>query len=210
MPSRREIAKMLAVFAELYPRPITEQTAGVYEMALSDLTDDQIQYATAQLVRTATFFPKPAEIREAVGANVQPAPDTAGILNRIRGLVTYHNGREYMPSVERVSEALGDAIAQAYGYVGPSRMEGVVFGGSGTGVDIAAREFATALAEAQDAGQCVALPPMRDTKQLSNANQSLFVDSRPNGVSSHIAALLETVTQASGRLRSTAIDSANV
>lgn len=191
MPSRREIAKMLAVFAELYPRPITEQTAGVYEMALSDLTDEQVQIATATLVRTATFFPKPAEIRKAVGANTQPPPDVAGILNRICGLVTYHNGHEYMPSVERVREMCGDAIAQAYGYVGPNRMEGVVFGGIGTGVDIATREFAEALAEAQDAGHSVALPPIQDTKRLSNASQSVFVDGRPQHIGNHIAALLD-------------------
>jgi len=191
MPSPREVAKMLAVFAELFPRPITEQTAKVYEMALSDLTDDQLQYATAKLVRDCTFFPKPVEIREAVGANAKPLPDVAGIVNRLRGLVTYHNGYEHMPSVERVREHCGDAIAQAYGFVGPNRMEGVVFDGSGTGVNIAAREFAEQLADAQESGLPVALPPMQPVKQLISASQSVFIDGQPQRI--NVAGLLAAI-----------------
>jgi hypothetical protein len=190
MPNPREVAKMLAVFAELFPRPITEQTAKVYEMALSDLTDEQLQYATAKLVRDCTFFPKPVEIREAVGANAKPLPDVRGICDRIRGLVTYHNGYEHMPSVERVREHCGDAIAQAYGLVGPARMEGVVFGGSGTGADIAAREFAAQLEAAQDAGLSVALPPMQAMKLLGHANQTASRSNQPTRIGASIAGLL--------------------
>ncbi len=191
MASEAKVQWALSVLSVLSPeRQMTREQVAAYAMALGDMTDEQLDYAVKRAVRECRFYPKPAELRDFAGVNVKPKPDVSGTLDRIRALVTYHRG-DQMPSVERVRESLGDAIANAYGYVGPQRLESVVLGGSGVGADIAGREFATALADAQESGQDVSLPPFREMKQLSNASQSVFIDGQPTRIGQHIAGLLK-------------------
>lgn len=169
MATREAVVKTLAVFGSLFPRDISPELVSIYHAALEDVGDDGLRAAMAQCVRTAKFFPTPAEIRDAVGANNRSAlPDVSGICERIRGLCSYHpQAGDTLPSVERVRQVLGDAIADAYGYVGPARLEGVIFRGSGTGVDIARREFADLLAAAQKDGQHIAIPAPNATPLLN-------------------------------------------
>jgi hypothetical protein len=169
MATREAVVKTLAVFGSLFPRDITPELVTIYHAALEDVTDPELTVAMAKCVKTAKFFPQPAELRDAVGANERSAlPDVAGICERIRGLVTHSAGYgESMPSVERVRQVLGDAIADAYGFVGPQRLEGVIFRGSGTGVDIARREFSDHLYAAQKDGQNIALPAPHATPLLN-------------------------------------------
>lgn len=195
MASDGKVQWALSVLSVLSPeRQMTREQVAAYAMALGDMTDEQLDYAVKRAVRECRFYPKPAELRDFAGVNAKPKPDVSGALDRIRALVTYYNG-EQMPSVERVRDALGDVIANAYGYVGPQRLEAVVLGGSGVGVDIAAREFATALSDAQASGQDIALPPLTAMPQLSNASQSLFLDGQPQRIGTHIAGLLPFVSK---------------
>lgn len=197
MASEQKIQWALSVLSVLSPeRQMTREQVAAYAMALGDMTDEQLDYAVKRAVRECKFYPKPAELRDLAGVNSKPKPDVTGILARIKALTTYHpNTGDTLPSVERVREELGDAIANAYGYIGPRRLEAVVFEGVGVGADIAGREFATALEDAQDAGQVVALPPMREMRRLSNANQSVFVDgAEPQRLAQHIGGLLKSVT----------------
>lgn len=192
MATGEAIASVLHGFGITFRTPITKELAQTWIRALADVPDDLLQVAANRVVLECEFFPTPAKVRNLAGMNATQKPDVTGILNRIRGLTTYHpNIGDQMPSVERVRAELGDAIANAYGYIGPRRLEAVVFDGVGTGADIAAREFATALDDAQDAGQSVALPPMRQTKQIGTASQSVFYDNaRPTRIGQHIAGLL--------------------
>lgn len=195
MASDGKVQWALSVLSVLSPeRQMTREQVAAYAMALGDMTDEQLDYAVKRAVRECKFYPKPAELRDFAGVNAKPKPDVTGIISRIRGLVTFFNGAEHMPSVELVRDQLGDAIANAYGFVGPRRLESVVFDGVGVGADIAAREFASALEGAQEAGQSVALPPLTEMKRLSNASQSLFIDGPPQRIGQHIAGLLREVT----------------
>lgn len=176
MASKQAIGAAMLGLAANYNRDIAPELVGIWMKALHDVTDEQLDVSVQRIVAESKFFPTVAEVREKAGANAQPLPDTDGILRRIRGLVTFDaRYGESMPSVERVRDALGDAIADAYGFVGPRRLEAVVFGGSSVGVDIAAREFGSALQAAQKSGQVIALPSGAEVKQLSNREQSVFL-----------------------------------
>lgn len=176
MATREAVVKTLAVFGALFPRDISPELVSIYHAALSDVSDDDLKLAMGKCVQTARFFPQPAELRDKVGANVKALPDMSAIHARLRSLVFVTGRSEDLPSVEKVRAHCGDAIASAYGLVGPKRLEGFVFDGTGVGTDIAVREFAKAIADAQESGQDIALPPLPQVKQLGNASQSLFVD----------------------------------
>lgn len=181
MATREAVAKTLAVFGALFPRDITPELVSIYHAALSDVSDDALRVAMGKCVQTARFFPQPAEIRDTVGANAKPLPDVDGIVERLKGMCDYHP--QYgttMPRVERVRAELGDAIADAYGFVGPKRLEAVVFGGEGTGADIAAREFAEHLLDAQQAGAEVRMLQPVGRPMLSAPSVTLY-DARPAG-----------------------------
>lgn len=172
--------KMLAVNFRHSPDP---QLPDLWLAAFADLTDEQMQKATVAIVSTDDFFPTVKRVRDVLGLNHKPKPDVAGTFARLRALTTYHpNTGDTMPSVERVREELGDAIADAYGFVGPKRLEAAVFDGTGTGADIAAREFAEQLEAAQDAGLSVALPPMHAMKLLGHANQTASRSDQPQRI----------------------------
>ena len=182
MATKPAIAAALKGLAANYNRQPDPALTDIWWLALQDVPDDRLSAAVGRIVARSRFFPTVAEVRDALGLNVQPLPDVTGICERLRGMCDYHpNHGTMLPSVERVRRELGEAIADAYGYIGPNRLEAVVFGGGGVGADIAGREFATALSTAQEAGQVVALPPVRETPRLSNASQSVFIDGVPDG-----------------------------
>ena len=191
MASKQTIAKCVAILGTAFPKDIPVGLLDVWTLALADVADADLERATLTAIQTSEFFPSIKAIRDAAGVNAKSLPGTAGILTRLRGMMGFH---EEMPSVERVREELGDAIANAYGFVGPKRLEAVVLDGEGVGADIASREFATALRNAQESGQSVTLPPLSEVKRLSNARQSLFIDGEPpKRIGQHIAGLLPQV-----------------
>ncbi len=181
MASNTAVAACLAVLKHLpSDSPVTAETVAFYALGLRDLSDDALERATARAAASCTFRPQPAELIKLSGH--QPSlPDVDGIVSRLRGMCDYHP--QYgtkMPSVERVRNELGDAIADAYGFVGPKRLEAVVFGGDGTGAEIAAREFAELLRDAQRDGADVQLLPPVARPMLAAPSVTLY-DERPTG-----------------------------
>ncbi len=170
MASKPAIATALKGLSANYNRELDPDLPAIWHLALSEVTDDQLNAAVARLVGRSKFFPTIADVRDALGLNDMPLPDVREILDRIRGLMTYHERTgEQMPTVERVRRALGDAIADAYGFVGPHRLEAAVFGANLTGADIAWREFATELKYAQSNGRSLTLPPLAEMYRLAYA-----------------------------------------
>ena len=60
------LAAAMVIFATVYRESITPQLSEIYLKALGDLTVKDFKDAVNHLVKTSKYFPKPAEIREAV------------------------------------------------------------------------------------------------------------------------------------------------
>lgn len=70
-----ETAQCVALLKGAYPRQdVSEETARVYEMFLSDLPFAEGRAAVVEIVATSRFFPAIAEIREVVAETVSGAP----------------------------------------------------------------------------------------------------------------------------------------
>lgn len=66
MVDRREIIKILAFLAALYPRfELTEASIDAYSLILADIPADLLEAAAKDLGSRATFFPAAAELRRA-------------------------------------------------------------------------------------------------------------------------------------------------
>ena len=160
MATKQAVATALKGLAANYGTPLDPALPDIWMLGLQDVEDAALMRAVGNLVATDEFFPKLARVRNVLGVNRKSPPNVTDICERIRGLCDYHP--QYgttLPSVERVRIELGDAVADAYGYIGPKRLEAVVFQGAGVGADIAGREFADALSEAQNAGADLTLLP---------------------------------------------------
>lgn len=169
MATPNAVGKCLALFGSIFPRDISPELTQVWIDAFSDVTDEQLGAVTRTAIKTAKYFPVPAELRDMLGANHRALPDVAGIRDRLRHMAAQNDDR--MPSVERVRLVLGPAIASAYSFIGPHRLEGFVFDGYGVGTDIATREFGDALSAEQDHGADLTLPSVADTLRLNAAPQ---------------------------------------
>lgn len=64
---RSAFAQLCAMLAETFGEVISPVRAAAYWEALADLPFDRVRQGALRCLRTCTFFPKPAEIRDAVG-----------------------------------------------------------------------------------------------------------------------------------------------
>ena len=74
---RPDFAKMLIVLASVFDCEIDTTRQEAYFSALSDLEWDDVRQAGAVLMRTARFFPKPAEFRETITGTDQGRAELA-------------------------------------------------------------------------------------------------------------------------------------
>jgi hypothetical protein len=149
MATHEALAKAMAVLGATLPtREVTPEMVTGYDLALEDMTDAQLSVAVKRAVAECRFFPAPAELRDFAGmpkASDEPTPDVEGLLKNIWGHADYDP--QYgtnPPRVEKVRDVFGDAVAEAYGYVGPGRL----FSSNETTWTIARRDFAEALRSA--------------------------------------------------------------
>lgn len=68
MASNETIAKVVALLCEAFGRKPTPATFEVFAVALSDLSDQQVDAAGGIAARRCKFMPTPAELREFAGA----------------------------------------------------------------------------------------------------------------------------------------------
>jgi len=81
MASEETIARMFDGFVQVWPRDgdrVSPETIQIYHRCLADIPDDLLQAAVVKVVSEATFWPKPAEIRAAALALVEPEDLSAG------------------------------------------------------------------------------------------------------------------------------------
>lgn len=149
MASPKAVATMLAMFHESYPtRPLTAKTGRVWEALMRDVDDDLLLQAARVVANQPgrTFFPTPGELRACLATFQPPMPDSEDLLRRISALGTHNPNTGWIyPRVERVREAFGAAVAQAYGLIGPR----LLYSDHPNTQDIARRDFREALAEAE-------------------------------------------------------------
>jgi hypothetical protein len=62
--SAKVLAKNLALLAEAYKEPLTEEALTVWTIALGDLGPDQLARGFKWAVQESKFWPRPAEVRE--------------------------------------------------------------------------------------------------------------------------------------------------
>jgi len=147
----------LTILSRAFAGVVDAARADLYTAALDDVSDEQLEAATVRLVRTHSgeFIPNPATIRNACGANHVPAQDVDAVLKGIERLGSYNPNTGWnAPRVSLVREEMGDAVAEAYGAAGGSR----VFADNETTREIAARDFGKALVLAESEVGRTALP----------------------------------------------------
>lgn len=171
MASKKAIASVLNGLAANYSKALDPALPEIWFLAFGDVSDDQLNAAVGKVVASEEYFPTVAKMRNAMGLNKKALPDVAGIRERLRHMAAQNDDR--MPSVERVKLVLGEAIGNAYGFIGPNRLEGFVFDGFGVGTDIATREFADLLAAEQDNGADLTLLPVAEVLRLNAAPAQL-------------------------------------
>ena len=142
MASSKAIAATLALLHELFPtREITTNTAEAWSMMFDDWTDEDLMACTRIAAKQPgrKFFPTPPEIMDCRPAAVV---DSGKILRQISALGAYNPNGWVYPSIERVRETMGGAVAEAYAVAGAERC----FADDGTVTqDIACRTFAAEL-----------------------------------------------------------------
>ena len=74
---RPRFAELVAGLCVVFDREPSEPLIEIYWRALADLEMDRLDVACAALIQTSRFFPKPAEIRDAVMGSVQERTDKA-------------------------------------------------------------------------------------------------------------------------------------
>jgi len=81
-----EFAKALTALAECFGEPLSVARIEAYFSALDDLPLANVQEALAGAMRTKTFFPKPAELRDLAGCHGPDVGEAYAELNRaLRG-----------------------------------------------------------------------------------------------------------------------------
>ena len=173
MATARGVEAALKLLATNFAGEVTVEKVKVWGAALGDVTDEQLGAAIPHIIKTHTgdFIPPVGVIREACGANDHAAIDTANVIRSIErlGAPQFVDGFSeqtgwVMPRVERVREALGDAVANAYGAVGGGAR---LFCDDETGRTIAERDFMLALRSETAAEERRALPSERKPQRIA-------------------------------------------
>jgi hypothetical protein len=113
---RERFGIALTGLAEIFNEPVSTPRMNAYFSALSDLSIDRVEAAVAQLMRTAKFFPKPIEIREALQGSTRDQAETAW--RTFLKLVIEEN---YYPSLQVQDGTLAFAIEQFGGWIEANR-----------------------------------------------------------------------------------------
>lgn len=74
---RGAFAELLLGIGETYGEPVSDARMEIYFRALDDLSLNRVREAANHHVRSSRFFPKPAELREAVDGSFEDAAEIA-------------------------------------------------------------------------------------------------------------------------------------
>lgn len=104
------VAKSLGIAAEVFNEALSDLRVEAYLEALADLDGPVLVAAIREAVRTKTFFPKPAELREIACGKPEDRADLAWVrLQRAFGVVGYYGQPDFSddPALELAVKALG-------------------------------------------------------------------------------------------------------
>lgn len=107
---RGPFAQLMLGIGETYGEPVSDTRMEIYFRALSDLSLDAIRTAANVHVRSQKFFPRPAELREAIEGNMDDRAELAWahVQNEVRRVG--YNGTPSWPD-----EATRRAAMELYG-----------------------------------------------------------------------------------------------
>lgn len=119
---RADFATLMLGLGETYGEPVSDARMEIYFAALADLDLAAIRHAATAHVRASKFFPRPAELREAVGGSSDERADLAWVqlLQEVRRLGPYdrwdsNQGRAVPPSPRFFDEAAERAAMELFG-----------------------------------------------------------------------------------------------
>jgi hypothetical protein len=109
MQNRVKFVELLTGMAEALGAEMSVAKLGIYENALSDLSDDQIEKAINIAAKTLRFFPKPLELLDLVGGNSEERAVMAWglLLNTIKTVGKYQSIQFEDPKIAHVVEMMG-------------------------------------------------------------------------------------------------------
>lgn len=76
---RSDFATLMLGLGETYGEPVSDARMEIYFRALCDLDLDDVRQAATAHVRMSKFFPRPAEIREAIDGSVDDRAELAWV-----------------------------------------------------------------------------------------------------------------------------------
>jgi hypothetical protein len=108
---------MLDSLAEIFNTDVSASRKLAYWAALKDVPLDTLKAACIMAMRTETFFPVPATLRQLAGMDAHPLPAAEAAWLRLRNRTTRYN-REALndPITREVFEAMGGAYVLEWGF----------------------------------------------------------------------------------------------
>lgn len=110
---RPSFAALMLGIGETYGEPVSDARMEIYFAALSDLGMGEIRAAATAHVRGSKFFPRPAELREAVDGSLEDRAEIAWM--QTIGLVRQYGFYNEPPDEAWPDEAMWRAAMELYG-----------------------------------------------------------------------------------------------
>lgn len=109
MKDEIKFKEWLSLLAEIYNHQVTSIMASAYWKILEPFTDEQCEGAFNRIIQTAKFFPKPAEIIEAIAGKSQDLATIAWIklIETVRRVGPYQSVMFDDPIIHEVIEFMG-------------------------------------------------------------------------------------------------------
>lgn len=173
---RGRFATLMLGIGETYGEPVSDARMEIYYRALADLTFDEINVAVSAHVRTQKFFPRPAELREAVDGSVDDRAELAwsAVRREVRRV-------GYLGTPEFKDEATRRAAMELFG---GWRALCDYLPAEGVGLVTAAKQFKASYAAyaRRDLRASLALPANSETSaQLAGLKTALQTRGLPTG-----------------------------
>jgi hypothetical protein len=140
MATERAVARMMKIFSRNFAGEVTKDRCKLYHAALQDVSDEQLDAATARVIREheSEFIPPVAIIRKFAAANARPILDVEATIIAISRYGASPPARWYPPRPDALRAYFPEGVVRAYAEVGGT----VLFSDNATTREIAYRDFA--------------------------------------------------------------------
>jgi hypothetical protein len=168
---RGDFATLMLGLGETYGEPVSDARMEIYFAALADLDLAAIRQSATAHVRTSKFFPRPAELREAISGSADERADLAWVqlLREVRRVGPYDRwdstkGTTVPPSPRFFDEAAERAALEMFGGWGAlcTRLPG-----EGPELLGVAKLFKATYRSYHGRAERAALPPSKDDARMA-------------------------------------------